>query len=489
MAVSSRKALHLSKGKRRQLRLRQARKAWENRCQLRRHYQHLPAQAQSFFDTFAPSFRRPTFLRFALLLVGTVLTVGCHTVANVLRTVGLLAPGDPSSYHRFFSCRRWSTFGLARRLIGWIFNHLLGPGPILLAADDTVEEHPGDRVYGKGCHRDAVRSSHTFTAFRWGHKWLVLAVLVPLPFTRRRWALPILVALCRTEKDDLAHGRRHKTPAQLLRQLLLVLLRWFPARAFVCTADGGYASHELARFASKHSRRLSYVSRFYPDAGLYEPPPVVAPGAKKPKGRPRVKGAKVATPEQVVAQAKRRRRCMVSWYGGDSREVELVSGTGHWYQAGKGLVEVRWVQVRDRSGTHRDEYFFSTQLSLSPPEVVETYTKRWNLETTFQEMRSYLGLETTRGWKQETVLRAAPCLFGLYSVVSCLYLLTPPKYQAKAAVQWRGKQQVTFSDAVTAVRKWLWGEWVFRLAGQQDHFAKLPEDFQDLILNGLAPAA
>jgi len=33
-------------------------------------------------------------------------------------------------------------------------------------------------------------------------------------------------------------------------------------------------------------------------------------------------------------------------------------------------------------------------------------------------MRAYLGLETTRGRTRSTVLRAAPCLFGLFSVVA-----------------------------------------------------------------------
>ena len=122
-------------------------------------------------------------------------------------------------------------------------------------------------------------------------------------------------------------------------------------------------------------------------------------------------------------------------------------------------------------------------------QIIETYTQRWNVETTFQEMRSSLGLERTRGWKKETVLRVAPCLFGLYSVVVCLYLLTPAKYKEKAGVQWCGKRAETFSDALRAVRKWLWVEAIFSCAGQKACFETLPEDFQDLVLNGLAPAA
>ena len=78
-----------------------------------------------------------------------------------------------------------------------------------------------------------------------------------------------------------------------------------------------------------------------------------------------------------------------------------------------------WVFVHDLTGTHRDSYLFSTDPTMPVARVIETYTGRWNIETTFQEMRAYLGLETTRGRTKNTVLRAAPCLFGLYSVVAC----------------------------------------------------------------------
>jgi DDE superfamily endonuclease len=492
MATSSQPRRRLSKSKRRQLRVRQAHQARRTRLHLQRHYANLPHEARPFFESFSPVFRRPTFLRFAILLVAALLTVGCRTVANVLRTLGPLAPGDPSSYHRFFGCRRWSLLGLGRRLAGWILDHLVPAGPVYLAADDTVDEHPGERVFGKGCHRDAVRSSHSYTAFRWGHKWLVVFVLVAVPGATRLWALPIFVILCHSAKEDERHRRRHRTPAQRLLQAVLVLRRWFPGREFILAADGGFASHELTGRMVRLASKTTYVSRFYANAALYEPPPevVLKPNGKRPTaGRSRVKGAKLDTPEQVVAKAKERTRLWVSWYGGEDRLVEVVTATGHWYKAGQGLVELRWVYVQDKSGTHRDEYFYSTNVAMTAKDIIQTYTRRWNAETTFQEMRSYLGLETTRGWKQETVLRAAPCLFGLYSAVVCLYLLTPRTYRDKPGIQWKGKQELTFSDALCCVRKWLWVEGVFASAGQKQAFENLPGDFQELLLNGLAPAA
>jgi DDE superfamily endonuclease len=465
--------------KQRRRRTRQARAA---RRQLQRIHEQLPKPARSLFDALAGSCTRPTFLRLIVLALATLLTVGQRTVCNLLRTLGALAPGHPSSYHRVFCQRRWSCWRLAQGLAHWVFDHLVPEGRVLLAGDDTVDGHKGAKVFGKGCHRDPVRSTHSFTVFRWGHKWVVLAVLVRFPFTRRPWALPVLVALYRTEKDNAQAGRRHKTPARLLRQLCCVLLRWFRQRRFVLAGDGNYGSHEMARFAARRRDRLTLVSKFYPDARLYEPPPPYAG-----HGRPRVKGAKVPTPEQVVAGSARTPD-NVAWYGGGRRDIETVSGTGWWYQAGQGLVAVRWVFVHDVTGTHRDEYFFSTDVAMSAQTVIETYVGRWNEETTFQEMRSYLGLETTRGWKEKTVRRMAPCLFGLYTVVAGLYSQLPTRYTRVRLVDWPGKQDVTFSDAITAVRRWLWQEWVFAIPGHREAFRKLARPFRAVLLHALAPA-
>lgn len=121
-------------------------------------------------------------------------------------------------------------------------------------------------------------------------------------------------------------------------------------------------------------------------------------------------------------------------------------------------MEVRWVFVHDLTGTHRDEYFFSTNPAMSARAIIEHYTGRWSIEVTFAEMRAYLGLETTRGWTRQTVLRVAPCLFGLYSIVALLYAQRPPAAHGTHAIQWAGKDTVTFSDAITAVRRRLWRE-------------------------------
>lgn len=462
----------------------QARKARVARRQLDQIHQQLPQQVRTIFEPLEPAFSRPTYRRFVVLALAAILTLGGHTIANLLRCLGALAPGHQSSYHRVFSRDRWSSWTLARRFARRVLTRFVPDGPITLAGDDTVEEHRGPNVYGKGCHRDPVRSTQSFTAYRWGHKWVVLTVLVSLPFTPRRWALPLLIALYQPEEQNRRQKRRHKTPSQLMRQMLRVLLRWFPDRTFVCTGDGTYATHELAALATQYPRRLTFVSRFYPDAHLVTPPPPYTG-----QGRPRVKGDRLPRPAEVVQGTAARQLLEVAWYGGGRRRVEVVTGRGCWYQGGQGLVPVLWVFVHDLTGTHRDEYFFTTGPAMTPAMVIETYTGRWNIETTFQELRSYLGLETTRGWSRATVLRVAPCLFGLYTVVALLYADLPARSRRVRLVDWPGKCDVTFSDAITAVRRWLWVEWVFAIPGHREAFSKLSGPFRQILLNGLAPAA
>ena len=82
----------------------------------------------------------------------------------------------------------------------------------------------------------------------------------------------------------------------------------------------------------------------------------------------------------------------------------------------------------------------------------------------------------------------APCLFGLYSVVALLYAECPLRHRAHA-IAWRGKQTTTFSDAITAVRRWMWADWVFEASRHGEAFSKLPRALRAALLYALAPAA
>jgi hypothetical protein len=454
---------------------------------------YFPEGFQDLLQCFQPAFTRPSFCRFSYLVMASILTLGSHTVLNLLRTLEAFQEGHWTSFHRFFSRRRWKPWCLARILSSLILALVPDDEPVRLAGDDTVDGHRGKNVYGKGCHRDAVRSTHTHLVYRWGQKWVVLSVLVKLPWSSRAWALPCLVALYRTKELDEKEGRRHKTPPELMRGLLAQIIHWFPERKFIFSGDQGFGTQELADFAYRHRTHLTLISRLPPDAVLYSP---LQEPARKPKGRPRVHGKRLASPESVVknTDSRLRKRLTVSWYGGGSREVRVVTGVGYWYRAHNHHrktrpVPIRWVFVEDLTGTHRDEYFFSTDDKKSPAEIVNDYVGRWSIEVTFEEVRPYLGLETTRGWSENTVLRTAPSIFALYSIVVLLFCLMPGAAKAEIAIDWPGKSHLTFSDIITHVRRWLWLEGIFQSPGFIGAIRKLTARQRKILLYGVAPAA
>ena len=134
----------------------------------------------------------------------------------------------------------------------------------------TPSRSTGKNVYGKGCHRDPVRTAHSFTAYRWGHKWVALTVLVRVPFATRRWALPLLMALYLPEEENRRQGRRHKTPSELMQQMLAVLNHWSPTQV-IFNGRRRLWQPRLGQLRTSALPSFDLVSLFYPNANLCDP--------------------------------------------------------------------------------------------------------------------------------------------------------------------------------------------------------------------------
>jgi len=177
----------------------------------------------------------------------------------------------------------------------------------------------------------------------------------------------------------------------------------------------------------------------------------------------------------------------VNGYGGKKRQVELVSETGHWYKGGAGLVPVRWVFVHDLEGSHRDEYFYTTDPGMKPDQIVSLYTGRWSIEVTFQEVRAQLGFATPRNWCGNSVLRTAPCLPGLFSVVSLiLQRLTRGRNVKACQTAWHARAEATFGDAIQSIRRLLWCQTILKQALLHTVVSKLPARFLAMLLDELS---
>jgi len=109
---------------------------------------------------------------------------------------------------------------------------------------------------------------------------------------------------------------------------------------------------------------------------------------------------------------------VTDWYGAKPRKLEIVSDTAVWCNSGLPPASIRWVLVRDPTGEREPQSFLSTDLSTKPEQILQWFVSRWRMETTFQEARTHLGLETQRQWSDLAILRTTPALLGLFSLIT-----------------------------------------------------------------------
>jgi hypothetical protein len=413
----------------------------------------VPPILVSLMGAFRGFFTAPVWDHVLVLIAGVVLAPGKRTVTATLRIMGLSKATDFALYHHVLSQARWDSRAIARKLLTMILDRFWPAGALVIGIDDTIERRWGPKISARGIYRDPVRSSHGHFVKASGLRWLSFMAMVPLPWATRRWALPFLTILAPSQRYDDNKGRRHKTLADWARQGILQVKRWLPNRLIVIVADSSFSVIELIAAVRRH---VCFVTRLRLDANLFEPAPECRSGKR---GRPRKRGRKLPKLAEVLADPSTvwTTIMMSEWYGGERCRLDVATGTAIWYHAGLPPVPIRWVLVRDPSGIRKPQAFLCTDLDATPAVILGWFVYRWSIETTFQETREHLGVETQRQWSDLAIARTTPALLGLFSLVTLWAA------EAKVAAMlhprsaaWYTKDAPTFSDALATVRRLLW---------------------------------
>jgi hypothetical protein len=368
----------------------------------------------------------------------------------------------------------WPSQEISRLLLMLLLTAFAMTGPIVMGLDDTIERRRGAKIKARGIYRDPVRSSHSHMVKASGLRWLSLMLLAPIPWAQRIWALPFLTVLAPSERYYAKSPRAHKKLTDWGRQMLLQVRRWLPDRQLVVVADNSFAVIDLLWRMTQLAKPICMITRFRLDAALYEPAPPRLPGQK---GRPRKKGARLPTLEKVAADLKTIWTSVTvrNWYGEARREIEITSDTAVWFHGGKPPVPIRWVLIRDPKGKFETRALLCTDQGVAPEQIVEWFVRRWQVEVTFHEVRTHLGVETQRQWADRAIERTTPALLGLFSLVTLLaHQATNDGTLPVRQAAWYVKPLPTFSDALAIVRESLWQVSDFHTSLADDDMIKIP---------------
>lgn len=446
----------------------------------------LPLEMIALLAGFAPEFSKPVWALAQVLLVGVILAPHKRTVTSALRAMGLSQERQFGKYHRVLNRDKWSGLRLSRILLGLLVATFVATGvPVLMGVDETIERRWGPKIVERGIYRDPVRSSKSHMVKASGLRWVSLMLIVDIAWVGRAWALPFLTVVAPSEAYDARRGRKHQTVIDKAATLVRLVRWWLPDRDIIIAGDGAYASNAFASRLQHFQRPVTLVARFYLDAALYGEAYAI------PLGRTRVKGDKRPSPQVYVADPTSVwTRLTLPWYDGSPHTIEYLTGTALWYRATIVPVALRWLAVRDPLGKFELQSFFCSLPLATPLQVLTWFILRWCVETTFQEARAHLGLETQRQWSSLAIQRTTPLLLGLLSFITLLahQLLSTTPCPIRTAA-WYAKPAPTFSDAIALVRRELWLSATFCTPAPHPLVHKVPPWLVERLLDTLCYAA
>lgn len=414
---------------------------------------NLPANILHVFTIFTPLFSNPVYKNALQLFCGHILCKGRRTVTEILRQLRLKNIKNYSKYHWVLAGAKWSSLGGSKILLKALCK--LCPGPIIFSFDSTVERRKGTKIKGLGRQRDAVNSTKDNKVLTIGLNWLVCAIHVTFPWSTQSWACPFLTILMPPKKplrssknqSDLNNKKRHKPLNTWAGQAVYFIIRCIGKyKDVTIVADSAFATYHLANICIDLGVNL--ISRMRLDARTFDFPAPVK------KGRPRLVGKRLPTFNELACDPNQKwEEVVVKWYSGTTEKLSILTGKCIWYGYGIRPVPIKWVLTKRGNEV---TVLFSTNLKHSPQFIIETFVGRWKIETTFEETRRHLGMETQRQWSDRAIDVTTPIILASYSIINLMAYELVKNNDQKIPIQttsWYKKEHVCFSDVICCLRQ------------------------------------
>jgi len=388
---------------------------------------------------FFPIFTVPTTGIFLNLITGWVLCTARHTITGILPFADPTCQKAHDAYHRFFPDASWATSELWRLLTILMVRVFYPTGVIPTDLDDTLFHRSGRKINGAGWWRDAARSTGTKTVHAWGLNLVVLTLRINPPWGGEPLGLPINMRL---------HRKNGLSLIELAEEMLTEVALWLPQRRFINHSDGFYAS-----LAGRTIPNTHIISRMRRDANIYN---LLGKKRKKTRGRPRKKGKKLSSP-QNLAKRIHNWQLVETCERGKSRKRLVYVRKVVWYRLSQKPVLL--VITRDPTGKEKDDFFFTTDTTVTAAEVIGGFAGRWSIEDTFKNTKQLIGGQQPQTWKRKGPERAAALSLWLYSAVWLWYLQQKNAQKLLVSLPWYPtKSRPSFQDALACLRRVLWKE-------------------------------
>ena len=337
----------------------------------------------------------PSWQNFTYLAYGWAIVSGRQTITAYLWGSGAAQVKHFSRYYAFLGKALYQhRYALWARVIRFGASLVPEHAIIAIRLDDAIMKKHGRHIQGAAHYRNGAGTARQEYRTLWGINLVWAIMRIPLPiWPGHHLSLPIGLELYL--KEPLANKLKvpYRSRSALARRIVDHVAAELPTRAIRVATDGGYATQAFLRDLPTN---VDVVGRFLLTAKLYQPPP---PRLKGQRGAPRKKGDVLGSPKTLATPSS-------AWQPHPQEAgARIQSWVGIWHSVlpGRRLrVVVVWRPHREGSTKPNSkkafgrlkplEAFFSTDVSLSPHAILETYEDRWAMEIAIRDSHAYYGV-------------------------------------------------------------------------------------------------
>jgi hypothetical protein len=416
---------------------------------------HLIPSLVNLLAPLAPAFRQEVFPTFRLMVGAWIVCLGRRTISRVWETTGRSRSQHHAASFRLFSQAVWNFDDVMRLLLVSLLQTFVPGTRVWVVVDDTLCHKRGAQVAFGGIFLDAVLSTRKHKTFRFGNNWVLLGLMVAVPFRHDRpFCIPLLWRVY--EKRGNKTKAEHRTKVELAADMIRTVAGWLPGHEILVVADSAYMGKGLLK---NRPDNVDAIGPICWTAALLEV-------QRHRDGREVSTGKRLPTPREILADDRGwpPTTRVIRFANGQRRRLQLKRVLACWPTV-VGERPVAVVLVRDPTGQWRDEALVSTNPELSDWEMVTGYCKRWCVEVVFADAKQQLGFHEPCVWKKESVERAAPMAWFVGAVVLLWYVRHGQEHRrAERHRPWYVKRVTTFADMLSCCRLALWDQWWLELS-------------------------
>jgi hypothetical protein len=408
----------------------------------------VPPSLPAVLEVLRPCFTAPSFATMTALVTGVLGSPGARTVTGMWSAAGLTERLHWSRAHRFFSRAVWELDAVGLTLARAVVAAFVSTdGAVTVAVDDTLFHRYGKKVHGAKYQHDG--SAKGRDGIGRGNCFVILGIVVSVPFLARQICLPVLFRLHIPNDKRTGRGGTESKTVQA-RALVDLLATALPGRSIHVVGDALYRGPAWKGLPDQ----LTFTTRLAKSAVLYGPEP---PRTGK-RGHPAWKGERLGTAAEIArAAATTWRRTTVMRYG-QRQEVDLAVIDCLWWGS-LHRTPVRLVLVRDLDEIRPYTIaLITTDLAATGEEIVARYASRWPIEQTIKDGKELLGAGDPQSRLPTAVERTTPFILANITILTLWYAHAGQADQdlanrRRGAPWYRRKRHVSLEDMIIAFRR------------------------------------